>query len=265
MIYNKSTRELVKEFLKDFVPPQSGGFRLTERRPLADGGFFTRKECISWFFEHYPKIKSSTVSAHLGLLSTNFPSRVHHTLRAGGQDDLLYKTGPSKYRIYNPETDPSPIYPGQENADMDNVESDRDESSDSKSDGREFAYEEDLKKFLAKNMELIQPGLRLYEEEGVTGVEYPVGGRFIDILAVDGDSLVVIELKVSRGYDRVMGQLLRYMGWIRKELAEPGQNVRGIIIARSISEDLQLAASLVKGVQLMEYELQVALQPVDTM
>jgi endonuclease len=42
-------------------------------------------------------------------------------------------------------------------------------------------------------------GLRLYEEEGITGVEFPVGRRFIDILAVDKDGrYVVVELKVSR-------------------------------------------------------------------
>ena len=39
-IYSKSTRELVKEFVKAFVPPQSGGSGLTDRRPLADGGGF---------------------------------------------------------------------------------------------------------------------------------------------------------------------------------------------------------------------------------
>ncbi len=92
----------------------------------------------------------------------------------------------------------------------------------------EFAYESDLRDYLAKNLQVIEPGLKLYEEEGITGVEFPVGGRFIDILAVDfnGD-FVVIELKVSRGYDRVIGQLLRYMAWIQKNQAEPGQTVRG--------------------------------------
>ena len=40
-------------------------------------------------------------------------------------------------------------------------------------------------------------GLRLSDEEGITGVEFPVGGRFIDILALDRhDRYVVIELKV---------------------------------------------------------------------
>jgi hypothetical protein len=49
--------------------------------------------------------------------------------------------------------------------------------------------------------------LTLYEEEGINGIEFPVGGRFIDILAVDSDgALVVIELKVSRGYDLIVAR-----------------------------------------------------------
>jgi hypothetical protein len=73
---------------------------------------------------------------------------------------------------------------------------------------------------------------------------------------------VVIELKVSRGYDRVVGQLLRYMAWIHKHHAEPDQGVRGIVIAREISEDLKLACSLVPNVSLYEYALSVALQKI---
>ncbi len=127
----------------------------------------------------------------------------------------------------------------------------------------EFAYESDLRDYLAKNLQVIEPGLKLYEEEGITGVEFPVGGRFIDILAVDlnGD-FVVIELKVSRGYDRVIGQLLRYMAWIQKNQAESGQKVRGIIVAREISEDLMLACSLMPNIELFEYELSLSLKQV---
>jgi len=125
----------------------------------------------------------------------------------------------------------------------------------------EFAYERDLRNFLAKNLEIIEPGLRLYEEEGITGIEFPAGGRFIDILGTDRENrYVVIELKVSRGYDRVVGQLLRYMSWITKNQAEEGQEVRGVIIAREISEDLLLACSNLADVQLFEYELSVLLK-----
>ena len=37
---------------------------------------------------------------------------------------------------------------------------------------------------------------------------------------------------------------MRYMAWIRKNQAELGQRVRGLIVAREISEDLLLACSL---------------------
>jgi RecB family endonuclease NucS len=69
---------------------------------------------------------------------------------------------------------------------------------------------------------------------------------------------VVIELKVSRGYERVMGQLLRYMGWVKHNLAN-GKKVRGIIVASEITEDLVLAASLVPDVTLHRYELALKL------
>jgi len=40
-------------------------------------------------------------------------------------------------------------------------------------------------------------------------VEFPAGGRYLDILALDSKgAFVVIELKVSGGYDRTMGQQL---------------------------------------------------------
>ena len=120
-----------------------------------------------------------------------------------------------------------------------------------------------MRNFLSKNLGEIESGLRLYEEEGIKGIEFPAGGRFIDILAIDKDNnYVVIELKVSRGYDRVVGQLLRYMGWIKQNQAEPGQNVRGLIVARDISEDLTLACSEIAGVQLFEYELSVTVKKV---
>ena len=85
-----------------------------------------------------------------------------------------------------------------------------------------------------------------------------------DILAIDNNNnYVVIELKVSKGYDRVIGQLLRYMAWIETNQAEPTQKVRGIIIAREISEDLHLAASKILEVELFEYDLSVSLRNVD--
>ena len=90
------------------------------------------------------------------------------------------------------------------------------------------------------------------------------GNRYIDILALDKENnYVIIELKVSRGYDRVVGQILRYMAWIKKNHADENQNVRGIIIAREISEDLLLACSTIPNIDLYEYKLSVSLDKVN--
>lgn len=105
------------------------------------------------------------------------------------------------------------------------------EANDQEPEGNEektkFAYEKDLQNFLSHNLSTIEPGLMLFEEESITGIEYPVGGRYIDILALDkNNDYVVIELKVSRGYDRVVGQLLRYISWVKKHQAEENQSVK---------------------------------------
>jgi RecB family endonuclease NucS len=101
-----------------------------------------------------------------------------------------------------------------------------------------------------------------YDEEGITGVELPVGGRFIDILAIDKDGrYVVVELKVSRGYDRIVGQLLRYMTWVEQNM-ETSQPVRGVIVANEITTDLKLASSRISDIRLIEYEISFKLRPV---
>ena len=50
---------------------------------------------------------------------------------------------------------------------------------------------------------------------------------------------------------------------LRKNLAEPNQNVRGVIVAREISEDLLQACSVIPGVELFEHELSLSLKRVD--
>lgn len=226
---------------------------------------FTRQDAINWFDQTYPKIKVGTVTAHLTRLSTNARSRTHYNAKPG-EDDVLYQIDASHYRHYRLGQDPAPIYSRQTTGESPKVLEGEDEDTmvEPSSAGGEFAYEADLRNYLSKNLGKLEPGLRVYEEEGITGIEFPVGGRFIDILATDTNgSLVVIELKVSRGYDRVVGQLMRYVAWIKKNLAESGQNVRGVIVARKISEDLLLACSMIPDVELFEYELSLLLKRVN--
>jgi len=210
----------------------------------------------SWFKENYPKIKDGTIAAHLLRMSVNSKSRIHYGAKPE-EDDLFFQVDSKHFRLYQKEQDPAPIYPGND-FEEETAETDQ----ELKEEGSpEFAYEKDLQNYLAKNLHLIEPGLQLFADEGINGLEFPVGGKFIDILAIDSNgNYVVIVLKVSKGYDKVVGQLLRYMAWIKRNQVETGQSVRGIIVARHISEDLLLACSSVEGVQLFEYELSVALR-----
>lgn len=240
--------------MKDFVKSQG----------IEKGQIFAKDQMTSWFRINYPKVKIGTISAHLIKMSVNAPSRIHYNANPNGEDDLLFQIDGSHFRIYDPEKDPQPIYTGLNTRKVEEIIEREEEPEDSSEENQTgFAYESDLRDFLSRNLHIIEPGLHLYEDEGITGIEFPVGGRFIDILALDREkNFVVIELKVSRGYDRVIGQLLRYMAWIEKNQAEPNQKVRGVIIAREITDDLYLAASKINDVKLFEYDLSVTLKPV---
>jgi hypothetical protein len=250
-IYNKPVRLLMPEMIANLAPQLSQ--------------IFSKQSAMEWFMDRYPKIKQGTISAHLIRFSTNAMGRLHHNVQP--DEDLLFQIDGSHFRRYDPSNDPSPIHAKSDiiapQTQLPHGNADDLVSENSFQAASEFAYESDLRDFLAKNLSVIEPELQLYQEEGITGVEFPAGGRFIDILAVNADKqFVVIELKVSKGYDRVVGQLLRYMAWIREHHAEPGQGVRGIIAAREISDDLRLACSYLSDVSLYEYELSVKLTKV---
>ena len=71
----------------------------------------------------------------------------------------------------------------------------------------------------------------------------------MDILAISKDkrTLLVVELKKGRASDAVVGQLLRYMGYVKDELLEEDQMVKGIIIALTDDQRLRRAISLLQG------------------
>lgn len=132
------------------------------------------------------------------------------------------------------------------------------ESEDEEGD-QQFAAESDLRDFLAKNLACIEPGLCLYQANDRSGVEFPVEGGYVDILAVDReDHFVVIELKVGRGRSKAVGQLLYYMGWVDKYLGKAP--CRGMIIAKEIPDDLVLTIGRVPGVRLYGYKLSVSVE-----
>ena len=129
-----------------------------------------------------------------------------------------------------------------------------------------FRLESHLRDYLAQNLGLFSlpdTGLALYKSEDgtVRGVEFQTEVGPIDILAVaENGTLYVIELKVSRGADAAVGQVLRYMGAVRKNVAK-GKPVFGVIVAAALTEKLKMALSEVKDkVFAVEYELKVSLK-----
>jgi hypothetical protein len=145
-----------------------------------------------------------------------------------------------------------------------NVEGEDTEDADNYSE-KQFAYERDLHNYLVNNLVKIERGLRLYQaNDGTSGNEFPVdeNGRRIDILALDSKGTpVVIELKVSRGHERTIGQALYYAEMVKKLLRFNA--VRIVIIASEISKELALATESLPNVELFEYKISMELSKVN--
>ncbi len=126
----------------------------------------------------------------------------------------------------------------------------------------QFAYETDLRDYLAQHLDILGKGLVLHKDEKGSGVEYPVENGRIDILARDQNGeFLVVELKLSQGRSKTLGQLLYYMGWIGSKIAN-GRKVRGAIVAREIPEELRLACTRTNDISLFEYTLQVSVRQI---
>ena len=68
-------------------------------------------------------------------------------------------------------------------------------------------------------------------------------------------SLLVVELKRGRATDVVVGQVLRYMGYVKQELAEPAQTVKGVIIALEDDPKLRYALAAVPNIAFYRYKV----------
>jgi hypothetical protein len=139
-----------------------------------------------------------------------------------------------------------------------------DEAASDDMDEASFGLEYQLRDFLASNLGTIRIAdkrLRLFvDPSGREGIEFPTAVGPIDILAVDEEgSFFVFELKRANSADRAIGQLARYMGWMRQTIGR-GREVSGVIVAKSISENLRYAASIVPNVHLFEYEVEFHLR-----
>jgi restriction system protein len=123
-----------------------------------------------------------------------------------------------------------------------------------------FAMEKHLEEFLIENWSQTELGkyYDIFTEDGeIIGQQYATEIGIIDILGISKDkkTLLVVELKKGRASDIVIGQIQRYMGFIKEELAEPDQNVKGIIIALNDDKKLQYALSVANNIDFFRYKI----------
>jgi len=111
-------------------------------------------------------------------------------------------------------------------------------------DERQSLREKLLKKALEKNPSVLEKGLKLVRG----GRQYPTDDSNIHLLMQDKNGhYVVVEMKKGKTEDGVVGQTLRYMGWIRQNLSK-AKVVRGIIVVvkGEITNKLEMA---IEGLQ----------------
>jgi len=133
-----------------------------------------------------------------------------------------------------------------------------------------FIIEKDLERFIVANWSSIAylKGYEVYQEDGEeVGKQYDteeVG--ILDILAVNHATkiLLVIELK-RRTTDEVVGQVLRYMGYVKKNIANSlGYEVAGLIISEKLPDNYKMridyALDLLPNVKHKTYSIKFDLE-----
>ena len=107
------------------------------------------------------------------------------------------------------------------------------------------------------------PQFTLYQ--GANGREFrtyePTVG-ILDFLCTDEQgNFIVLETKRNVPDRQAIGQTLGYMGWVREKLAKEGQDVRGILVASEVTDQLRMAAAAVPNLELYVYEISFNVRP----
>ncbi len=124
----------------------------------------------------------------------------------------------------------------------------------------EFALEKHLEEFLVKNWKntILGKEYDIYEINGeVIGQQFQSDTGPLDILAISKDkkTLLVVELKKGRVSDNVVGQIQRYMGYVKEELAESHQSVKGIIIGLDDDIRIKRALAVTTNIEFFKYKV----------
>ena len=93
--YDKgSCRELMHLFVRE--------------RPMLEGEIVEMGEIREWFEMNYSDFSVGAVTAHVAMMTVNGLKRYHHVDPGDGLDDLFYRVGLGKYRLYVSGVDEEP-------------------------------------------------------------------------------------------------------------------------------------------------------------
>lgn len=123
-----------------------------------------------------------------------------------------------------------------------------------------FELERHLHEFLRDNWDKTPLGKEwaIYDDgDPDAGYEYPTSIGYIDLLAQHRSrrSWLIIELKRGQSSDQTVGQVLRYIGWVREHLAADDESVRGLVISHAADQRIRYAIQATDSVELMVYEV----------
>ncbi len=101
--------------------------------------------------------------------------------------------------------------------------------------------------------------LELYKTKKRGGRRFPAGPWRIDFLAHDKNTndLVVIHQAKGGSSDATVGKLLKHIAWVKENVAEASQNVRGIIVTRETDAALEYAVKNLKFVEVRTYSTSI--------
>jgi RecB family endonuclease NucS len=227
----------------------------------------TYNDIKSFIKDKWGEVNEQTINAQIVVLTVNHQSRIHYPENkrprvANGRYDVLFSVGrgiverydSAKHGIWEicqkDELGALGVQLLQSEVEKESIAEIKDTVS--------FKFEAHLRDFIISNLHVVRTSkLELYvTDSGVVGKEFrteDVG--IIDILAVDeNEHFFVFELKLERGPDKALGQLLRYMGWVKKHLAN-GKKVNGVIVASKMDTKIKYAVSVVENIELYEYEM----------
>ena len=97
------------------------------------------------------------------------------------------------------------------------------------------------------------------------GIQFPTETGPLDLLAQkkDKSEFLVLELKRDKTSDVAVAQTLRYMGYIKKELAKNDEKVKGCIIGTQEDRNLVNAISMVPDIDFYRYNINFSLNRVE--